>query len=131
MVSAYLLLPGRMSTPELLVHGAPQLFIGDIEVTLRRLQIRVTEKELNRSEDEAALSHRQAASAVDRASGDRCRRAALDSPVREHESASAPFRAPAGRVIPTPSGSYPGSHRSLRRIRTPSARGSVVASRAA
>ena len=53
MVSAYLLPPGRTSTPELLVHGAPQLFIGDIEVSLRRLQISVTEQELNRSKIEA------------------------------------------------------------------------------
>jgi len=31
----------------LLVQGAPQLFIGDIEVALRRLQIRVTEQKLD------------------------------------------------------------------------------------
>ena len=46
------LLLSRSSRPELLMHRPAQFLIGDVEVSLRRLQIGMTEKQLNRSQVE-------------------------------------------------------------------------------
>jgi len=44
---------GLSALPELFLHRLPQFLVRHVQVALRRLQIRVTEKELNRSEIEA------------------------------------------------------------------------------
>lgn len=46
------LLLSRSPRPELLVHRSAQLLIGDVEVSLRRLQVGMTEEQLNRSQVE-------------------------------------------------------------------------------
>ena len=47
------LLLGRSSRPELLVHRPAQFLIGDVEVSLRRLQVGMTEEQLNRAQVKA------------------------------------------------------------------------------